>query len=202
MHDSPATSADRDAALANDGAAGRSAPPGSTAAEREFDRLVGAHQDRVARLAHRLLGWTGDVDDVVQDVFLAALRGWSRFRYDSRPETWLTRITINACRAHARRRRPWLRLLVGRTRADSPDALPAPERAAGRADTETLAAVRTAVRGLPLRQREVVVLYYLEQRPVREIAELLDLRPNTVDARLTRARRALAERLAPLVQQA
>ena len=39
-----------------------------------FDEIVNRYQGRVAALAHRLLGWPGEVDDVVQDVFLSVLR--------------------------------------------------------------------------------------------------------------------------------
>src|SRR5687767_15254679 len=72
-----------------------------------FEQVVEQHQANVARLARRLLGWTGannDVDDVVQDVFLAVLKGLPRFRGHSTLSTWITRITINACRSHRRRR--------------------------------------------------------------------------------------------------
>src|SRR5262245_38549685 len=54
-----------------------------------FDRLVTVHQERIARLVHRLLGWPSDVDDVVQDVFVDALTHLSRFAGRSKLLTWL-----------------------------------------------------------------------------------------------------------------
>jgi RNA polymerase sigma-70 factor (ECF subfamily) len=59
--------------------------------------------------------------------------------------------------------------------------------------------VRAAVRALPARYREVVVLRYLEELPIAEIGQLLDLKPNTVEVRLTRARAALRTALADLM---
>ena len=69
-----------------------------------FESLVSLYQGRIARLAYRLLGWSGDVDDVVQEVFLAALRNAGSFRGEASLWTWLTRITLNRCRTHQRRR--------------------------------------------------------------------------------------------------
>ncbi|MCX5684274.1 MAG: sigma-70 family RNA polymerase sigma factor [Planctomycetota bacterium] len=69
-----------------------------------FDQLVKAHQDRVARLAYRLLGWSGEVDDVVQEVFLAVFKNIAGFRGDCRVSTWLTAITVNKCRSARRSR--------------------------------------------------------------------------------------------------
>ena len=73
-----------------------------------FDGLVCTHQERITRLVHRLLGWSSDVDDVVQDVFVDVLRNLPRFDGRSNVLTWITRIAINRCRSHQRRQ--WLRL--------------------------------------------------------------------------------------------
>ncbi|MBN1513689.1 MAG: hypothetical protein JXB13_16860, partial [Phycisphaerae bacterium] len=81
-----------------------------------FARLVATHQDRVARLAYRLAGWAGEVEDIVQDVFLAVWTHRARFRGECRLSTWLAALTVNQCRNRHRLR--WLRLL----RHAAPDA--------------------------------------------------------------------------------
>jgi RNA polymerase sigma-70 factor (ECF subfamily) len=58
--------------------------------------------------------------------------------------------------------------------------------------------VRRAVAALPQKSREVVVLYYLEEMTAAEVAEALNLRQNTVEVRLSRARKQLAETLGHL----
>ncbi|MCZ6683421.1 MAG: sigma factor, partial [Planctomycetota bacterium] len=63
-----------------------------------LDTLVRAHREPVARLAGRLLGWSPDVEEVVQEVFVSALTAMGGFRGRSSIETWLSRITINKCR--------------------------------------------------------------------------------------------------------
>jgi len=66
-----------------------------------FDRIVLRHQDRVARLAWRLMGFSRD-DDIVQDVFLAALTNLKKFRGQAALGTWLATITIRKCRSRQR----------------------------------------------------------------------------------------------------
>lgn len=162
-----------------------------------LDEIVAAYQDRVARLTSRLLGWRVDVDDVVQDVFVAVLENLSGFRGESDVGTWIYRITVNACR---RRRRWFLRWLP----ADVGEAGPMGHT---RTASATLLAqevgqrVRAAVRKLPQRYREVVVLRYLEGLSITEVARILGLERNAVEVRLTRARARLKPRLAGLLEE-
>jgi len=162
-----------------------------------FDEIVSRHQVCVAQLVHRLLGWPNDVDDVVQNVFTSAYTGLKRFRGRSTLATWLTRIAINACRTH--RRRQLLRLSAlqdARARENGRSRRSAEDRA--EAD-ETLDRVRRAVRALPNRYREVIVLRYMEDLAPGEISNLLGISRNTVAVRLTRARARLKRKLAGLI---
>ena len=152
-----------------------------------FAQLVVRHQDRVTRLAYRLLGWQGEVEDVVQDVFVAVLRNLPGFRGESQFATWLYRITVNECR-RARRKRLW-RMSFWKKTAAPAERDPVGER-------EVSEKVREAVRRLPARSRDVVVLRYLEDLPISEIGRILGLKPNAVEVRLSRARRQLQAALA------
>jgi len=158
-----------------------------------FECVLAMYQGRVAKLAQRLLGWdapAADVDDVVQEVFLAAWEKAARFRGQSSLWTWLTAITLNRCRTHQRKR--WLRKAVGLPAA----GIEAPAAGRPAEDDEEAARVRRAVTQLPERDREVIVLFYLEQWPLARIAALLRLKENAVSVRLNRARARLRERLA------
>lgn len=164
-----------------------------------FDQLVSAHQDRVARLAYRLLGWSGEVDDVVQEVFLAVFKNVAGFRGDCRVSTWLTTITVNKCRS-ARRRR-LARLAFLRRLSDEPRAAasPSPTVEEGATPAE-LDRIRAAVLALPVRHREAVVLRYLEGMPVAEVGRALGLSEGATGVLLHRARARLKDRLADLVE--
>jgi RNA polymerase sigma-70 factor (ECF subfamily) len=153
-----------------------------------LEELINLHQSAVVRLANRLLGWGGDVEDVVQDVFLTALEKCSSFRGKSSLKTWLTIITLNRCRTHLRRRKIWQRVIASVTRQARPDSAASD---AGAVSDEVGAEVRAAVAALAPRDREVVVLFYLEQKPVCEIASLLAVSSNAIEVRLHRARAKL-----------
>lgn len=154
-----------------------------------FEAVVERHHARVHRLAYRLLGWSGDADDVVQDVFLAALSNAGNFRRAADLGTWLTTITLNKCRTHRRglvsRLRMAARWAALRTLGEAPpaDAEPAADDAFDR--------VRSALQKLKPREREVIVLHYLEETPVDRIATVLGLTRGAVEVRLHRARTRL-----------
>jgi RNA polymerase sigma-70 factor (ECF subfamily) len=164
-----------------------------------FDRLVTVHQERISRLVHRLLGWRSDVDDVVQDVFLDVLRNLSRFDGRSSVLTWLTRIAINRCRSHQRKQ--WLRLSFLRTLP----LLRGEGRGEGAADNleaqETIQQVHRAIQQLNQRDREIIVLRYLEELPVEKLAEALSSSRGAIEVRLSRARRRLEKILKPLLDE-
>ncbi|MHC4646862.1 MAG: RNA polymerase sigma factor [Planctomycetota bacterium] len=164
-----------------------------------FDRIVAIHSADVAALANRLLGWPGDVEDIVQEVFLSALLGLKKFRCECSLKTWLFTITINQCRSYRYRRILRLKLFSGAVDGAS---LGVPERSdgtlMGREDFER---VRRAVKALPAKYREPVVLKYLEQLASDEICRILGISRNALHVRLSRARRRLKEDLAELMGQ-
>lgn len=94
----------------------------------------------------------------------------------------------------------WLRRKLfaawqGREAAGGPAGLEAsagPDSAVRREQADE---VRQAVEALPQKSREVVVLYYLEEMTAAQVAEALNLQQNTVEVRLSRARKQLAEKL-------
>jgi RNA polymerase sigma factor (sigma-70 family) len=161
-----------------------------------FEDVVALYRARVARLAHRLLGWGGDPEDVVQEVFLAALRKAKDFRGRASLWTWLATITVNRCRRQLRRRALWRRFLFARSREDAAVAADG-----GALADETNRRVREAVAALPARDREVIVLYHLEESPATEIAELLGVTPNAMQVRLHRARAKLSAALAEFMEK-
>jgi RNA polymerase sigma-70 factor (ECF subfamily) len=146
-------------------------------------------------LVRRLTAWRSDVDDLVQDVLVAALAARRSFRGDARLETWITRIAVNHCRAHARKQ--WIRRRLfaawaERKRRTAP-CEPAADAAA--AVDEQAARVREAIAALPVKYREAIVLCYLQNMSVAEAAESLGATRGAVEVRLSRARQRLREML-------
>jgi RNA polymerase sigma-70 factor (ECF subfamily) len=152
-----------------------------------FDLMVTREQAYVTRLVGRLAGWRSDVDDLVQDVFVAALGGWAKFRGDCSERTWLTRIALNKCRSFGRRR--WLRERFLTAWNDCHELVAAGD--AGQERCDVAEQVRRAVEQLRPADREVIVLHYLEQLSAADVASLLQVRRNAVEVRLNRARQRL-----------
>jgi RNA polymerase sigma-70 factor, ECF subfamily len=143
--------------------------------EREYPGLV--------RLAHVLSGSRWAAEDIAQEALLGVYRDWGRI---ARPLPWTRRAVASLSTSLVRRAqveaRAMARLLLGqRPRLGE---LPGEH-----------ALFWDAVRSLPRRQAQVVALYYLEDCPVKEIAETLDCAEGTVRATLHQARGRLQERL-------
>lgn len=153
-------------------------------AEARFAELLRCQEHRLAELVRRLLGWpaqAAEVEDVLQEVYLAAWVHRRRYRGEGPFSAWLYRIALHKARNHVRARRRRARLLDLMAFFGVPQSPP----------TAVRDRVRDAMTRLPHRDREVLVLRYLEQRDPASVAEALDISRDAVDARLSRARRRL-----------
>jgi RNA polymerase sigma factor (sigma-70 family) len=166
----------RDEALAGRPRSAEPAPSFEDVFTREFPR--------VARTVHHIVGDRARAEEVTQDAFLALLRHWRTVAGYDRPDLWVRRVAIRA--AQRERHRAWRRVELERTTLGDQDVeppTPAPE-------------VLAAVRRLAPKQRAVVVLFYFEDRPMTEIAEIVGCSESTGWSQLHTARRHLAEALA------
>lgn len=152
--------------------------------------LFDAHYAGLCRLATLLLDDRGQAEEAVQEAFTRTFAAWRRLRRPERAAAYLRAAVVNQCRSRGRRRASELR---GNRRAwaDVPDA--APSRGIERAG-DVLAA-REAVRALPPRQREVVVLRYYADLSEADVAAALGCSTGTVKSQLSKARTTLAARL-------
>lgn len=163
-----------------------------TSARPSAQDSLAAETPRLRRLVHRLLGWPkrgSEVDDVVQEVLLAAWRHRATFRGEAAWTTWLHRIAVRKAQHHQRAAAVRRRLFGWWTREQPEPIAEAPANAAGApvAD-ERIDATQHALQQLAQRDREVLVLRYLEQREIPQLAALLGCSRAAVDARLSRAR--------------
>jgi RNA polymerase sigma factor (sigma-70 family) len=163
-----------------------------------FDKIIARYAPDLAALTNRLLGWPGDVDDLLQDIFLAAFVGLKKFRCQCSLKTWLFTITINKCRTH------WLKKKL-RLKKISTNKHNFRLRQNNNADKnsiekETFDHVRRAVNFLPAKYREPIILKYLHQLPTDQIKKVLNIDTNTLNVRLSRARKKLKNQLAALIE--
>lgn len=161
-----------------------------------FDAMAEVCRSRIYRAACLLLGNEAEAQDATQQVFIEAWRGWARFEGRASPFTWLYRILIRVC-ARRRRRRWWTVFHGGRAvGVDAVDGLPDPRRGpdADAAVADDGHAVRGLLRRLTPRLRGVLVLRYVEDCSVPEIARALRIPEGTVKSRIHLALRT-AERI-------
>jgi RNA polymerase sigma-70 factor (ECF subfamily) len=153
-----------------------------------FSELVEREYDAMVRLAVAIVGDAGVAQEVVQEAFTRALVRWRRISSYDKPGAWVRLVTVRlAVRAASRRRREGVGVEI-------------PER--GAVDGSTDLALRGAILALPAADRAAIVLYYLCDLPVDEVARITRARPGAVKARLHRARRRLADALTTEVDDA
>lgn len=150
--------------------------------------LFSAHAPFLYRVLERLCGPGDHLDDLVQEVFLTAHRRRADLTRDSDLRGWLYRVAMNLVRHHRRsfaRRRALQERVKGATPSESQE----PRQEAALASRQMALAVRACVDKLPLKQREVFVLFELEGLEGPAIARLMGIPENTVWSRLHHARK-------------
>jgi RNA polymerase sigma-70 factor (ECF subfamily) len=155
-----------------------------------FEAVVAAYRRRVFGLAYSIVRDRAAAEDVAQEVFVKL---WTVLDgYDGRAKlsTWIYAITRNTALSALRKQRASRSLSDPCVLAEA-EATTAVEDSIG-ADDATL---WRAVAALPAIQRQVVTLYYQDERPVDEVAAMLGLPANTVKTHLHRARARLATEL-------
>ena len=150
------------------------------------EELIDQHGDDILRLCLLSMGERQLAEDAFQETFVRAWRHLSAFRGESSAKTWLSHIAVNVCRDMLRT--PWLRMRRSARSVEEMEHLPAPD-AAPRHE------LMDAIRALPDKYREVIVLVYVQDMKLREAAAQLRLPVPTVSTRLRRARARLAQLL-------
>jgi RNA polymerase sigma-70 factor (ECF subfamily) len=145
-----------------------------------FDEFYAAAAQRVVRHAYALTGNLADAQDITQEAFARAWQRWDSVSECEAPEAWVRRVASNLATSRWRRdrsARAAVRELASRDRVPeiSPD----------------MVALVAGLRTLPERQRLALVLYYLADLPVSQVAAELGCPAGTVKALLARGRTAL-----------
>ena len=176
------------------------------ASAEEFERITLPHLNAVTRFALSLTRDRANADDLVQETYLRAYRGWKTFRPDSDPRRWLFAICRNAFLRTLRRENRMVESEDGDL-----DALPAvlghvQAVRQGLGDlfdvVDVRPAIERAINNLPEPHHSVLILVDLEDHSYEEAAAILKLPIGTVRSRLFRARRMIQEALLAYAQDA
>jgi RNA polymerase sigma-70 factor (ECF subfamily) len=145
-----------------------------------FEALLGTYQDKVFRLCYSMLGDRAQAEDAAQESFLRIWKSIERYRGESSLGTWIFSVTRNVCLTAISKR-------ASRKSAPIEEA----ERATPYGPGKERDMLRLVAQ-LPENYRQVVMLFYMEERSYEEVARLLDLPLGTVKTNLHRARKQLA----------
>jgi len=147
----------------------------------------------VFSLAFRLLGDQAEAEDIAQEAMLRLWKIAPNWRQgEAKVTTWLYRIVSNLCTDRHRRRKG-----LGLDEVAEPrDPTPSVERQMQ--DQDRARALRSALEGLPERQRQAVVMRHLEELPNPEIAQILGVSIEAVESLISRGKRQLKATLCSL----
>jgi RNA polymerase sigma factor (sigma-70 family) len=154
-----------------------------------FSFLLRNYEKRLQKAAYILC--SGEAEDLLQETYLAVFRSIRKFRGKSSFYTWMYRILLNL--AYKRfRKNSQKSLLLKRFHRDSLNPTRQENFSAEYLWKEK---VRSAVASLPLKYREVIMLYYFENLTVEQISEHININAGTVKSRLYNARGLLKKKL-------
>jgi RNA polymerase sigma-70 factor (ECF subfamily) len=155
-----------------------------------FEELAMPLFDQLYNFAHWLAQDRTEAEDLVQETYVKALKGFSSFQPGTNFRAWMYRILRNT----------FLTSRTGLKASVALDADDGPELSAGSETPETIFIehsqhqfLQTAMEALPVHFREVLLLCEVEEMSYQEIAEALSVPIGTVMSRLSRARKAVRE---------
>ena len=157
-----------------------------------FAELYQGCYRRLVLTAYGMTGDLGAAEEITQEAFTLAYGRRGRVSRADSPEAWLRTVVVNLARRRFRRTAMLDRLLRRQSTEPVPDHLPPGEHLD----------LHVAIRLLDEDLRSVVVLHYLADLPVDEVAAILEIPVGTVKSRLSRARNTLATRLRTEVDHA
>jgi RNA polymerase sigma-70 factor (ECF subfamily) len=159
-------------------------------ADDDFDEFYRSAGRRLVGQLYAVTGDLQDAEDCVQEALTRAAGRWRQLREYDAPEAWVRRVALNLAASGARRRARKLRALV---RLGPPRSGPPP--------SENAVLVARELARIPMPQRQALVLHYLLDLPVDQVAAELGISPSSVKTRLFRARRTLATTLGDEAQE-
>ena len=142
----------------------------------QFTKLVLENEEMMCKIAMSMLRNEKDCEDAIQSAIMTAFEKLSTLKNEEYFKTWLMRILINTCNKQLRRNKRTAEL----TEIQAASTFSAEE-----------VEVRAAVEALPMKIRQVIILYYSKQFTTKEISEILKIPKGTVLSRLDKGRKLL-----------
>ena len=155
--------------------------------EEKLKWLMNTFGNDIIRIAFTYLKQKELAEDVAQDVFIKCYEKMDSFRNDSSYKTWLIRITVNRCKDVLKSWHYKNLFLTGFFKNN--------HQTVSTIDHHEDELISLHVLKLPIKHREVIILFYYQDLSIEEISDLLEINSNTVKTRLHRGRQKLKESL-------
>ncbi|XXM71598.1 RNA polymerase sigma factor SigW [Lysinibacillus sphaericus] len=168
-----------------------------------FAELVELYRDKVFQICFRMLGNRHEAEDIAQEAFIRAYVNIETFNQKRKFSTWLFRIATNLCIDRIRKKKPdyYLDAEVAGTDGLTMYSQVAADVQMPEDEVENMElqeTIQKEISKLPEKYRSVIVLKYIEELPLQEISEILDMPLGTVKTRVHRGREALRKQLKSL----
>jgi RNA polymerase sigma-70 factor, ECF subfamily len=168
-----------------------------------FAELVELYKDKVFQICFRMLGNRHEAEDIAQEAFIRAYVNIETFNQKRKFSTWLFRIATNLCIDRIRKKKPdyYLDAEVAGTDGLTMYSQVAADVQMPEDEVENMElqeTIQKEISKLPEKYRSVIVLKYIEELPLQEISEILDMPLGTVKTRVHRGREALRKQLKSL----
>jgi RNA polymerase sigma-70 factor (ECF subfamily) len=154
-----------------------------------FDLIVKNFSGKVMRLAYSILGNRALAEDLTQDVFVRIWRALPAYRGLSSVSTWIYSITRNTCLTALKRDRA--KNAISAISLDEPLIRAEAESEAFLPRGSSVIDLQSLLSKVPEKHRQVLMLFYMEEKSYEEVARQLDLPIGTVKTYLYRARKTL-----------
>jgi RNA polymerase sigma-70 factor, ECF subfamily len=168
-----------------------------------FEELAMPHFAKLYNFAHWLTQDRAAAEDLVQETYMKALRGFSSFQQGTNFRAWMYKILRNTFLTTRSGLKAWASVSLDSDDDDKPTEPAASETPESvllaRVQQET---IQSALESLPVKFREIVLLCDLEEMTYQEIGETLGIPIGTVMSRLSRARKAMRGLLVEKLQGA
>ena len=152
--------------------------------------LIDEYAEQIKRLAFTYVKNWAVADDITQDVFISCFKNIDHFRGDSSYKTWPFKIAVNRCKDYLKSK--WFKAILpldrGIEKLQTKASLDV--ELVQKSEEEEIS---NKVLTLPLKYREVIILFYYEDLKVHEIEELTGIKSETIKTRLRRAKLQLRE---------
>ncbi len=145
--------------------------------------LIASYGDRLLRSAYLMCGHSSNAQDIVQETFCRALAALPGFRGEAEMYTWLFSIMRNVYLKHRRHERRFFHFLARQPCTPHAGGDPAEHYERQSAQTHLLATLHK----LPVKQREIIILRFVNDLKIADIARILSLPEGTVKSRLFKA---------------